>query len=77
VKDELVIRLKRPLAERDVAKLNDEFAPLVKSGTMVLRGPLDVEDDHLDRPRLVFTHIRSKFGMVRRLIDRINECGPV
>ena len=41
---------------------------------MVLRGPLPEEDDNLDLPRLVFPHTRHKFGLVRILIDRINEC---
>ncbi|MEX2218130.1 MAG: LOG family protein [Phycisphaerales bacterium] len=77
VKDDLVIRLKAPISERDLARLNEEFAILVRSGTMALRGPLEVEDDHLDLPRLVFTHTRSKFGLVRKLIDRINECEPL
>lgn len=82
VRDELVIRLKRPLREADVARLSDEFAVLIKPGPdgargrMVLRGPLEAEDDHLDLPRLVFTHTRHKFGLIRRLIDRINECEP-
>ncbi|MBL9032797.1 MAG: LOG family protein [Phycisphaerae bacterium] len=74
VKDELVIRLKRPISPRDVDRLGDEFAPLIKAGRMTLRGPLEAEEDHLDLPRLVFTHTRNKFGLVRRLIDRINDC---
>jgi uncharacterized protein (TIGR00730 family) len=81
VKDDLVIRLKRPLSERDVERLSDEFAVLIKKngdapGHMVQRGPFEVEDDHLELPRLCFAHTRYKFGLVRRLIDRINECEP-
>jgi len=74
VQDDLVIRLRRPISEADVKRLEEEFRPLIKSGGMTLRGAYDVEDDHLDLPRLAFTHTRSKFGLVRRLIDRINEC---
>lgn len=74
VRDDLVIRLRRPISAGDVARLNDEFAPLIRKGSMTLRGPYEVEDDHLDLPRLAFTHTRSRFGLVRRLIDRINEC---
>jgi uncharacterized protein (TIGR00730 family) len=85
VKDDLVIRLKRPIAQRDVERLTEEFkilirpAPVPNGATggkpvMVLRGPLPEEDDHLDLPRLVFPHTRHKFGLVRILIDRINEC---
>jgi uncharacterized protein (TIGR00730 family) len=77
VKDDLVIRLKAPIAQKDVERLGREFAALVKSGTMELRGPLDAEDDNLNLPRLVFTHTRNKFGLVRKLIDEINRCQTV
>lgn len=73
VKDDLVIRLKRPLTATEVATLNTEFKPLIKSGEMVQRGPYEVEEDALDLPRLAFTHTKSKFAMIRRLIDRINS----
>jgi uncharacterized protein (TIGR00730 family) len=81
VRDDLVIRLKRPLDQRAVDRLSDEFGVLIKkdpatgtAGRMAMRGPFPVESDHLDLPRLVFTHTRHKFGLVRKLIDRINEC---
>ncbi len=82
VRDDLVIRLKKPLRETDVARLTSEFGVLIKPaadgspGAMRLGGPLDAEDDHLDLPRLVFTHTRRNFGLVRRLIDAINACEP-
>jgi uncharacterized protein (TIGR00730 family) len=76
VRDDLVIRLKAPLRDEDVRALNGEFAALVKQGEMVQRGPLEGEDEHLELPRLVFHHTRHKFGLVRRLIDRISECRP-
>ncbi len=76
VRDDLVIRIKRPLRPEDVEKLSDEFAVLCRNCRIVQRGPYDAEEDHLDLPRLAFTHTRHKFGLVRRLIDRINECDP-
>lgn len=76
VRDDLVLRLKRPLKPADVEALNDEFAPLVREGRMDLRGAHEVETDHLDLPRLVFTHTRRAYGLVRKLIDRINELEP-
>jgi uncharacterized protein (TIGR00730 family) len=76
VKDELVIRLRNPIRQSDVAQLQAEFGSLIKSGDMRLSGPLEGEEDHLTRPRLVFTHNRSKFAILRRLIDRINELEP-
>jgi hypothetical protein len=83
VKDDLVIRIKKPLREQDVDRLTDEFRILIKPvGTtgspskIVQRGPFEQEDDHLTLPRLSFPHTRYKFGMIRKLIDRINECEP-
>jgi len=74
VKDDLVIRLKKPLTQQQVDALNDEYKVLVKEGRMAMRGPYDAEGDEFpDLPRLAFTHTKSKFGLVRQLIDRINE----
>jgi len=77
VRDNLIIRLRKPLAHADVARLAEEFKPLLKSGTMEIRGPLPQEEDHLDLPRLVFHHTRRNYGLIRLLIDRINDCDPV
>jgi uncharacterized protein (TIGR00730 family) len=73
VHDDLVIRLKSPLSEKQVGLLNNEFAGLVASGKMRLSEALPLEDDYLDLPRLVFHHTRMHFGLVRSLIDRINS----
>lgn len=77
VRDDLVIRLQRRLRETDVERLNDEFAVLVRKGRIVQCGPYEIEGEHLELPRLAFTHTKHKYGLVRRLIDRINECDPV
>tara|TARA_R110000782_G_scaffold24264_3_gene62764 strand:- start:17100 stop:18320 length:1221 start_codon:yes stop_codon:yes gene_type:complete len=76
VRDDLIIRIQKPLTDEQVAILNDEFAVLVKSGSIVQRGPYEQERDHLDLPRIVFTHTRHKFALVRALIDRINSFAP-
>ena len=75
VRDDLVIRLKKPLSEAVVAQLNEEFKVLVKTGAMRLGTALPQEEDHTDLPRLIFHHTRYKFGLIRKLIDRINELG--
>ena len=75
VKDDLVIRLKRALTGEEIATLNREFKVLIKAGEIVARGPYEVETDALELPRIAFTHTRSKFGVVRKLIDRINSFG--
>jgi len=76
VKDDLVIRIKRPLQPGDIERLNVEFAQLVKSGSIAPCLPYDAEEDHRDLPRLAFTHNRRHFGLFRRMIDRINEFDP-
>jgi uncharacterized protein (TIGR00730 family) len=76
VRDDFVIRLKKPLQADDVAKLEQEFKVLIKTGGLVQRGPLETEDDNLHLPRLIFTHTKHKFGLIRSLIDRINTCTP-
>lgn len=77
VRDNLVIRLKRQIKSEDATRLATEFASLIKSGTFELRGPLSQEEDHLDLPRLVFHHTRHNHGLIRLLIDRINDLDPV
>lgn len=76
VKDDFVIRLRRRLKDEDVARLGADFASLCKEGTIVQSAQLEGEDELPDLPRLVFRHTRSKFGILRRLIDRINDCDP-
>ena len=73
VRDDLIIRLKKPLTDEQVGILNDEFHELVKEGRIEMREPYKQEDDHLDLPRLAFTHTRHKYGVVRALLDRINS----
>ena len=76
VKDDLVIRIQKPLEPGDVQRLNEEFSQLVASGEIVQRGPYDVEEDMLELPRIAFHHTRHNIGLVRRMIDRINEFTP-
>jgi len=74
IKDDLVIRINHKLREEDVKELSKEFAELIKTGEIVQQGARPEEKVHLELPRLVFTHTRYKFGLVRKLIDRINDC---
>ncbi len=73
VRDDLVIRVKKQLRDAQLAELNRDFAVLVKSGTIAHVQPYAQEQDHLDLPRIAFTHTKHKFGLVRALIDRINS----
>ncbi len=76
VRDDLVIRMNYAISDEDIAAINEEFAVLVKSGRIIQCGAYPEEDDHLNMPRLAFTHTRYHFALVRRLIDRINRCDP-
>jgi uncharacterized protein (TIGR00730 family) len=91
VRDDLVIRLKKPLKPIDVDRLTEEFQVLIGIPSnsrgpapdqppsplrIIQRGPFESEDDHLDLPRLSFPHTRHKYGLIRRLIDRINTLDP-
>lgn len=73
VRDTFVIRMHQDLTNEQVEQLNDEFASLVRTGRIVRTSALQEEDDHLDLPRLCFEHTRRDFGLMRRLIDRINS----
>lgn len=73
VQNYLVLRLIKPLDEKQIAQLNKEFSSIIQSGKIEQRGPFPEEDDYLDLPRLAFEHTRRNMGLVRVLIDRINE----
>jgi uncharacterized protein (TIGR00730 family) len=73
VKDKLVLRLKTSLTPEQLDLLNDRFSALVQSGKMELCSAFPEEQDHLDLPRLAFTHTHRGFGLVRALIDQLNH----
>lgn len=73
VKDTLVIRMKQPLAPQELDLINQEFTLLLKSGSFYQTPALTSETDHLNLPRLAFEHNRSRFGLLRELIDRLNS----
>lgn len=73
VKEQLVIRMLTPLNRTQLQKLNRKYRSLVQSGEMVLRDAFPEETDHLELPRLAFHHTRRDFGLIRALIDSINE----
>lgn len=74
VRDNLVIRLNAPLPSADLERIAAEFRPLFASGTVEQREALSEErGEHGHLTRLVFHHTRRDFGMLRRLIDRLND----
>lgn len=72
VKDNFVIRLKEKLTEEQMAILNEKFKPLVQSGDIHSCEPFPEETNELDLYRITFVHNRTRYGMIRMLIDQIN-----
>jgi hypothetical protein len=75
VGQQLVIRLARRLSGGAVAKLNREFADILRSGEIVQGSALSQEKNEpelWDLPRLILTPDRRSFGRLRQFIDGIN-----
>jgi uncharacterized protein (TIGR00730 family) len=76
VGNRMVIRMKHRLTKRALADLNDEFADLLESGSIVQGSALPEESNEPDishYPRLILLPIRHNFGRMRQLLDAINE----
>lgn len=73
VKDLLVIRLSKPITDTQLGELNKHFSRLVQTGEMRLCNALAEELEHPELQRLVFHHTRKDFGLLRLLIDSIND----
>lgn len=73
VRDTQVLRINRPLTDKQLDELNDEFKPLVKEGRIEQGGPLKEERGELaNLPRLHYTSTKRAYGLLRRMLDRIN-----
>ena len=75
VRDELVIRLKTPLSDATVERLNDEFADILVDGRIVHRpDALPAEKgEYSGLARLVLHYDRRSPGRLRLLINAIND----
>jgi hypothetical protein len=77
VNGSLVIRLTSPLKDEEIARLNEKFKDILKSGGKIYpSGPFDEESDEpetLKYPRLVIDFNLKDFGRLRALIDMINS----
>lgn len=79
VGQELVVRLARKISSSSLAKLNKEFADVVRTGRIVQGSALPQEKNEpeiWELPRLIFTPHRRSFGRLRQLIDAINASDP-
>lgn len=73
---DLVLRLKRAPDEKQLARLNADFADIVEGGEIRVSGPTprearDGDEVHLDRVLLRFD--RYHWARLRRLIDAVNQ----
>ncbi|HYV34519.1 MAG TPA: LOG family protein [Gemmataceae bacterium] len=78
VRDELVLRLHKPLTPEVLEKLRHDFADIVVRGTIEPSPalPAEVSDPHLaELPRLHFHFDRRHLGRLRMMIDAINASG--
>jgi hypothetical protein len=76
VRDEMVIRLNKKITPRALENLNQQFDHLLASGHIVQREALPEEADDRaskDLPRLVLIPHKREFGMLRLLINAIND----
>ena len=76
VVDNLVFRLQRPLADADVAEIQERFDDILKGRIDQVRGPAPQERPEFpELPRLVIPFKRASYGRLRQLIDLINTRG--
>ena len=72
----LVLRLKEPVREDLIAKLNETFQDILVKGSIEPCGAFPEEDDELDLlqfPRLALCFDQHQHGRLRELIDTINR----
>ena len=75
VGEQLVIRVSQKLSTDAVAKLNQDFSDLVRTGAIVQGSALRQEKNEPEiwtLPRLILTPHRKSFGRLRQFINAIN-----
>lgn len=73
VKDLLVIRLHSPLLQKQIDLINLKYPSLIVEGSITSVAPFPEETDHLELPRIAFHHNRKNMGLLRMMIDEIND----
>jgi hypothetical protein len=73
VGDNLVLRLRRPLAQPVSGEISLRFSDILKGPAEQVPGPLPGERGEFpDLPRLVLPFNRSGFSRLRQLVDFVN-----
>ncbi|MEZ6058165.1 MAG: TIGR00730 family Rossman fold protein [Planctomycetaceae bacterium] len=76
IRDELYLRLHRPVGATLLDELNRDFADIIESGTIreVEPHPFESDEPHLaDLHRIAFKFNRHDTARLRQLVDRIND----
>jgi uncharacterized protein (TIGR00730 family) len=73
VKDELILRVQKPVSPELLQNLNKDFKNICVKGTIHETAALPEETDHRELPRIAFMFNRTSFGHLRQLIDRLNS----
>lgn len=76
IRDDLVLRLSRPISDRSLESLNSTFADLLIDGTIdrTVAHPYEADEVHLaEFLRLKLRFNRRDAGRLRQLIDAIND----
>lgn len=74
VGDELVLRLRRPLAPSTLERINDEYGAIVTGGKLEQVPILPAENgEYPELPRLKLRFDRKSCGLLRRCIDLVNQ----
>lgn len=80
VRDEMVIRMNKRLTPQALENLNQQYDHLLVSGHIVQREALPEESDDQSAaglPRLVLIPHKREFGMLRLLINAINDSAVI
>ncbi len=78
IQDRLVMRIKKPLTDRQLVDLNRQFKGILRKGKIEQSLTHFEEEENepytLDLTRLAFYFNRRHFAVLKRLIDAVNKC---
>lgn len=78
IREDLVLRLRRPVTDEALAHLNSTFADILMGGVIERSEPhpYELDEEHLaNHPRLKLHFNRRDTARLRQLIDAINQMG--
>lgn len=76
IREDLILRLTRPISDAFLETLNRDYADIVTKGKIerTESHPYEEDEEHLSKlPRLKFHFNRRETGRLRQMIDAINR----